>query len=69
MTKKQLKLTVNTGKVMFIGRNLSLHSVNLFDKSLVKYIVCLCIIYWVTKAIAVMYSRNIPMAENRNVCL
>ena len=54
---------------MFIGKYLSLHSVNLCDKSLVKYSVCLCIIYCVTKAIAVMYSRNIPMAEHRIVCL
>ena len=32
-------------------------------------IVFLCIIYCVTNAVAVMYSRNIPMAEKRIVCL
>ena len=31
-------------------------------------IVFLCIIYCVTNAVAVMYSRNIPMAEKRSVC-
>ena len=31
-------------------------------------IVFLCIIYCVTNAVAVMYSRNIPMAERRIVC-
>jgi len=28
----------------------------------------LCIIYCVTNAVAVMYSRNIPMAEKQIVC-
>jgi len=58
---------VNTGQVMFseeIYYYWPLHSV---DKSLVN-IVFLCIIYCVTNAVAVMYSRNIPMAEKRN-CL
>ena len=36
-------------------------------KSLVKHLI-LCIIYCVTNAVAVMYSRNIPMTEKRNVC-
>jgi len=36
-------------------------------KSFVKHIF-LCIIYCVTNAVAVMYSRNIPMAEKRIVC-
>jgi len=33
-----------------------------------KNIVFLCIIYCVTNAVAVMYSRNILMAEKRTVC-
>ena len=36
-------------------------------KSLVN-IDLFCIIYCVTNAVAVMYSRNIPMAEKRIVC-
>jgi len=31
--------------------------------------VFLCIIYCLTDAVAVMYSRNIPMAKKRIVCL
>jgi len=35
---------------------------------IITIIVFLCIIYCVTNAVAVMYSRNIPMAEKRIVC-
>jgi len=66
LKKAILKLTVNIGQVMYNGQIWPLKWV---DKSLVKYIVFLCIIYCVTKAVAVMHSRNIPMAEKRSVCL
>jgi len=60
------KLTVNTGQVMFSGEiyyywpliQLKYHWLNM---------VFLCIIYCVTNAVAIMYSRNIPMAEKRIV--
>ena len=47
---------------MFNGEIYYYWSFNSVDKSLVKHRF-LCIIYCVTNAVAVMYSRNIPMAE------
>ena len=51
---------------MFSGEVNYYWPLNSVDKSLVN-IVFLCIIYCVTKEVAVMYSRNIPMAEKRIV--
>ena len=65
MKKKILKLTVNTGQVMFSGEICYYWPLMSVHKSLIKH---LCIIYCVTNAVAVMYSRNIPMAEKRIVC-
>ena len=65
--KTILKLTVNTGQVMFSGEIYYYWPLNSVDKSLVKHHF-LCIIYCVSNAVAVMYSKNIVMAEKRIVC-
>jgi len=67
--KKKLKLTLNSGQVMFSGEIYYYWPLNLVDKSLVN-IFFPCIIYCISNAVAVtcMYSRNIPMAEKRIVC-
>jgi len=62
-----LKLTVKTGQVMFSGEIYYYWPLNSVDKSLAN-IVFHYIIYCLTIAVAVMYSRNIPMAEKRIVC-
>ena len=64
--EKKIKLTVNTDQVMFSGEIYYYWPLNSLEKSLVK-IVFLCIIYCVTNSVAVMYSRNILMAEKRIV--
>jgi len=63
--KTIIKLTVNTGQVMFSGELYFTDPLIQFGK-LTKSLVIhrfFCIIYCVTNAVAVMYSRNIPMAE------
>jgi len=65
--KKIMKITVNTGQVMFNGELYYYWPLNSVDKIVGKNIFCLCIIYCVTNAVAVIYSRNIPMAEMRIV--
>ena len=65
--KQILKLTVNTGQVMFSGEICYYWPlIQLTNRW--QNIAFLCIIYCVTNAVAVMYSRNIPMAEQRIVC-
>jgi len=62
------KITVNTGQVMFSGEIYyywTLNSSENVDKIVGK--TSICIIYCVTNAVAVMYSRNIPIAEKRIV--
>jgi len=49
---------------MFSGEIYYYWPLNSVDKIVGKH-VFLCIIYSVTNAVAVMYSRNIPMAEKR----
>ena len=66
--KNEIKLTVNTGPVMFSEEIYYTDPLILLTKSLVKHRFS-CIIYCVTNAVAVMYySRNNPMAERRIVC-
>jgi len=63
---KIIKLTVNTGPVMFSGEIYYTDPLIQLTKSLVKHR-GFCTLYCVTNAVAVMYSRNIPMAEKRIV--
>jgi len=58
------KLTVNTGQVMISGEICYYLPPIQLTKSLVN-IVFRCIIYCCTNAVAVMYSRSMPMAETR----
>jgi len=61
---------VNTGQAMFSGEIYYYWPLIQLTKSLVKHCFSLhnIIIYCVTNAVAVMYNRNIPMAEKRIVC-
>ena len=61
------KITENTGPFMFSGEIYYTDPLIQLTKSL-ENIVFLCIIYCVTNAVAVMYSRNITMVEKRIVC-
>ena len=61
------KLTVNTGPVMFSGEIYYTDPLIQLKNRWLN-IVFLCIIYCVTNAVAVMYRRNIQMAEKRIVC-
>ena len=55
---------VNSGQIMISGEIYYYWPLNSVD----KIVVFLCIIYCVTNAVAIMYSRNILMAEKRTVC-
>ena len=66
--KKKKKLTVKTGQFIFSGEiYYYLIQVRKLTKLLVKHHL-ICIIYCVTNTIAVMYSKNIPIAEKQIVC-
>jgi len=58
---------VNTGPVMLSGEIYYTDPLIQLTKLLVKHSF-FCIIYCVTNAVAVMYRRNISMAEKRIVC-
>ena len=58
---------VNTGHVLFSGEIYYYWPLNSVDKSLVKHRVSLHNLLRYL-AVAIMYSRNIPMAEKRIVC-
>ena len=64
--EKITKLTVNTGPVMFSGEIYYTDTLIQLTKSLVKHSFSLHNL--LCYAVAVMYSRNIPMAEKRIVC-
>jgi len=66
-TKNKKNIKIN-GKYWSVEKSIIFYCpIYSVDKSLVKHRF-LCIIYCVTNAVAVMYSRNISMAEQRIVC-
>jgi len=65
--EKIIKFTVNTGPVMFSGEIYYTDPLIQLTKYLVKHRFSLHN-YCATNAVAVMFSRNIPMAEKRIVC-
>ena len=59
--KKILKLTVKTAQIILVKKSIITDPLILLTNRSLN-VVFLCIIYCVTNAVAVMYSRNIPMA-------